>query len=122
MTDNARIISDFIEAWSRLDPDELASYFTDDGVYHNMPVQAVAGRDAVRAMIKGFISTWTDTDWEIRTLLASGDTVIVERVDRTKTTSGDVDLPCVGVFEMQDGRIREWRDYFDLGTYANAMK
>lgn len=122
MTDNARIVSDFIEAWSRLDPDELASYFTEDGVYHNMPVQAVAGRDAVRAMIKGFISSWTETQWEIRTLLASGDTVVVERVDRTRTTSGDVDLPCVGVFEMQDGRIREWRDYFDLGTYANAMK
>ena len=26
-----------------------------------------------------------------------------------------------GGFEMGDGRITSWRDYFDLGTYFNAM-
>jgi limonene-1,2-epoxide hydrolase len=31
-----------------------------------------------------------------------------------------VDLPCCGVFEMTDGKIRVWRDYFDLGTYTRA--
>jgi limonene-1,2-epoxide hydrolase len=32
-----------------------------------------------------------------------------------------VDLPCAGVFEMQGGKIKVWRDYFDLGTYVKAM-
>lgn len=122
MHDNARIVRDFIHAWSRLDADELADFFTEDGVYHNIPIQAVVGRENVRAMIKGFLGSWQETDWEIRTLLASGDTVVVERVDRIKSSAGDVDLPCVGVFEMHDGRIREWRDYFDLGTYTKAMQ
>lgn len=121
MHDHARIVREFIAAWSRLDADELAEYFTDDGVYHNMPLQAVGGRDNVHAMIKGFIASWTETEWEIRSLLASGDTVIVERIDRIRSSAGNVDLPCVGVFEMEDGRIREWRDYFDLNTYAKAM-
>ncbi len=31
MTNNAQVIRDFIGAWSRLDPEELASYFTADG-------------------------------------------------------------------------------------------
>jgi limonene-1,2-epoxide hydrolase len=48
--------------------------------------------------------------------------VVRERTDRTKTTQGDVDLPCVGVFGMREGRITVWRDYFDLATYMNAMK
>jgi len=26
------------------------------------------------------------------------------------------------VFEMRDGRIAEWRDYFDLGTFMQAMQ
>ena len=36
---NKAVVKAFIEAWSRLDPDELASYFTEDGVYHNMPIE-----------------------------------------------------------------------------------
>ena len=48
--------------------------------------------------------------------------IATERVDRTKTTAGDVDLPCVGVFEMENGRIKVWRDYFDMATYTNAMR
>lgn len=120
--DNRQIILEFLEAWTRLDADELAGYFTDDGVYHNMPTDPVAGRDNVRNFIAGFSSTWTETVWEVLNVVADGDVVIAERVDRTKTTQGNVDLPCVGVFEMQDGKIRVWRDYFDLNTYMSAMQ
>lgn len=122
MTDNERIIRDFIDAWSRLDPAELAGYFTEDGCYYNIPTEPVRGRDNVEQFIRGFTSTWTATDWELVSIAASGERVFAERVDRTKTTQGDVDLPCVGVFEMQDGKIREWRDYFDLNTFMQAMK
>jgi limonene-1,2-epoxide hydrolase len=31
-----------------------------------------------------------------------------------------VDLPCCGVFEMKGGKIKVWRDYFDLGTYTRT--
>ena len=32
-----------------------------------------------------------------------------------------VELPCCGVFEMQAGKIKVWRDYFDLDTYMKAV-
>lgn len=32
-----------------------------------------------------------------------------------------VDLPCLGVFEMEDGKIKVWRDYFDMATFAGGM-
>jgi len=47
--------------------------------------------------------------------------VIAERVDRTKAGHKAVDLPCTGVFELENGKIKVWRDYFDLATYARAM-
>jgi limonene-1,2-epoxide hydrolase len=47
--------------------------------------------------------------------------VIVERLDRTKAGDKAVDLPCTGVFELENGKIKVWRDYFDLGTYAKGM-
>jgi limonene-1,2-epoxide hydrolase len=122
MPDNERIVRDFIAAWSRLEPAELASYFTEDGCYHNIPSEPVRGRDNVERFIRGFTATWTSAEWELVSIGACGDRVYAERVDRTKTSEGDVELPCLGVFEMRDGKIREWRDYFDLNTYMQAMK
>jgi limonene-1,2-epoxide hydrolase len=119
--DNETVIRDFIRAWSRLDPEELAGYFTQDGVYHNMPAGPVQGRENVKQMIAGFIASWTETEWEVLHLLSQGDVVIAERVDRTKAGDKAVDLPCTGVFEMEKGKIKVWRDYFDLATYAKAL-
>ena len=122
MDTNEKIIRDFIAAWSRLDVKELLEFFTDDGCYHNMPMQPAKGRKNVEQLISGFLSTWTETQWEIINIASSGNIVIAERVDKTKTTGGNVDLPCVGVFELENGKIKEWRDYFDMGTYTGAMQ
>jgi limonene-1,2-epoxide hydrolase len=46
---------------------------------------------------------------------------MVERVDHTRAGEKSVALPCLGVFEMQDGKIRVWRDHFDLGTYPRVL-
>jgi limonene-1,2-epoxide hydrolase len=118
---NAEIIREFVAAWSRLDPKELAGYFAEDGVYHNMPMGPVGGRDNVEQLIRGFTASWTETTWEIVSMAAEGDLVFVERLDRTHAGEKTVDLPCLGVFEMQDGKIKVWRDYFDLGTYTRAL-
>ena len=121
-TGNVAIIREFIEAWSSLDADRLAEYFTDDGTYHNMPTEPVSGKENVREFIRGFLATWTETQWDILHILGDGDVVVAERLDRTKTSLGNVDLPCTGVFEMSGGKIRVWRDYFDLNTFMSAMK
>ena len=120
--DNERIIREFIAAWSRLDATELAGYFAEDGVYHNMPTGPVEGRSNIERFIAGFIAPWTQTTWEILHLMSEGNVVIAERIDRTKAGDKGVDLPCTGVFEMEDGEIKVWRDYFDLGTYAKGMR
>ena len=119
--DNVAIITGFIGAWSRLDPDELAAYFAEDGCYHNIPTGPVSGRDNVRNMIAGFTANWTETEWELLNIVGAGDVVIAERLDRTKAGVKSVDLPCTGVFEMENGKIKVWRDYFDMATFANAM-
>ena len=47
--------------------------------------------------------------------------VVAERIDRTRVGDKPVDLPCCGVFQLEGGKIKLWRDYFDLGTYRNAL-
>ncbi len=121
-THNEQVVLDFIEAWSRLDVDELVQFFCDDGTYHNMPLKPVTGRDALRPFIAAFLKGWTSTRWEVLNLVSNGDVVIAERLDRTIVGDKPVNLPCCGVFEMQDGRIKIWRDYFDMGTYSSALR
>ena len=119
--DNEVIVRDFISAWSRLNPSELASYFSEEGVYHNMPNKAVVGRSDIEQFIGGFIRPWESTEWEVISLLADGDIVMVERLDRTVVAGSPVNLQCFGYFELTDGKITLWRDYFDLTTYTTAL-
>jgi len=122
MSENTKLIEEFCAAWSRLDPSELAGYFTDDGVYHNMPAAPVQGRAEIEQFIRDFAGSWTETRWEIVNLAETGDVVIAERVDRTRAGDKAIDLPCTGVFEIRNGKIACWRDYFDLDTYMRAMQ
>jgi limonene-1,2-epoxide hydrolase len=42
--------------------------------------------------------------------------VFLERLDRHHLKDRWVELPVTGVFEVRDGRITYWRDYFDAQT------
>lgn len=118
---NEQLIRDFIAAWPRLNTDEIVGFFAPDGIYHNMPMQPVQGTEALRAFIAGFLAGWTWTQWEVLNLMSAGDVVIAERVDHIKVGDKPIDLPVVGVFEIAGGRIKAWRDYFDLATYMKAL-
>lgn len=118
---NEQIVREFIAAWSRLDPEELVGYFAEDGTYFNMPATPITGHENLRKFISGFLASWDKTDWEILNLLASDDIVMVERMDRTVVGGRPVDLPCFGIFEMENDKIKVWRDYFDLATFTKAV-
>jgi limonene-1,2-epoxide hydrolase len=121
MDANEQVIRNFIEAWSRLDPEELAGYFAEDGVYQNMPAGAVSGRTNVENFIRGFSASWTETTWDLLNIVSSEAVVIAERLDRTRAGDKSVELPCVGVFELEAGKIKVWRDYFDIATYQKGL-
>jgi limonene-1,2-epoxide hydrolase len=81
----------------------------------------VSGHENLRKFIGGFLKGWTATEWDIINIVSRGNVVIAERLDKTRLGDKKVDLPCVGVFEIQNGRIKVWRDYFDLATYTKAI-
>jgi len=121
MRSNEEIVRDFIAAWSRLDVDEIVGFFTPDGTYHNMMNKPVSGHENLRKFIGGFIKDWTQTTWDVLNIVSQGDIVMAERLDRTRLGAKSVDLPCCGVFELTEGKISIWRDYFDLPTYTRVF-
>jgi limonene-1,2-epoxide hydrolase len=48
------VVTEFCKKWLTADPDELAGYFTEDAVYHNIPMAPVQGREAIKEFIAGF--------------------------------------------------------------------
>ena len=86
-----------------------------------MPTAPITGRANVEQMIRRFTGNWTATTWDLLNIACAGHIVMAERVDRTRAGDKAVDLPCVGVFELADGKIKVWRDYFDLATYQRGL-
>ncbi|MDP1670610.1 MAG: limonene-1,2-epoxide hydrolase family protein, partial [Alphaproteobacteria bacterium] len=52
---------------------------------------------------------------------ASGGVVMTERTDKFLMNGQWLELPVMGVFEIKDGKIAKWRDYFDLGQFQTQV-
>lgn len=125
MTTPDELVRAFIAALSRRDIDTAATMVTADFEYDNVPVGKAHGPDGLRATLTGFFAMLEDVDWEILRQTSSGDltrgTVLNERDDRVQIAGEWRSLPVAGVFEIVDGRITLWRDYFDRATLMTLM-
>ena len=115
------VVNAFLKAASARDYDTALPMLTDDVEYQNMMLPAVHGKAAVRETLEALLALCTGSEWVVHRELAGGDLVMNERTDRFEMGGIWVDLPVAGVFELRDGRIALWRDYFDLPTIMNAM-
>jgi limonene-1,2-epoxide hydrolase len=121
MGKNGELVRSFCRAWSRTDAGELMGFFAEDAVYHNVMLPPLRGKAAIEAGVRAFLGGWSDVDWELLHVVEDGDVVMAERVDRGRANGKPFALPVVGVFEIEAGKIRAWRDYFDLATYTKAV-
>ena len=115
------IVRRFCTAWSNINADELAEYFTDDAVYHNIPIAPVTGRDTIKSTIAGFTGGVEKIEFRLRNIVADGPIVLTERVDVFVLPSGTIELPVMGTFELRDGKIAAWRDYFDMNQFMTQL-
>ena len=58
-----------------------ASYFADDIVYHNIPMDPAEGIEATMAVIDMFVGMCEAMEFEIHHLASDGSTVLTERTD-----------------------------------------
>ena len=118
MPDAMQVVRDFCAAWEARDQQRILDAFTDDGVYHNMPMPPAAGKAAIAALLGIILGPATEVKFEIKHIVAAGDVVMTERVDRFVINGKPVELPVMGAFEVRDGKIAAWRDYFDMATWT----
>ncbi len=117
-----QLVTDFCKLWASPDPDELATYFTEDATYHNIPMAPVQGREAIREFIAGFLAAFDGIDFNVHRQVSNGPLVMNERTDvMRRKDGGEIPLPVMGVFEVHNDRIAAWRDYFDMAAITSAF-
>jgi limonene-1,2-epoxide hydrolase len=118
-------VTRFCEAWKDVDLDKIVAFFSDDAVYHNIPLDPVTGREAIRATIASFTPGIDRIEFEVRHIAASsngnGNVVLTERIDRFFSPDRTIEIPVMGTFELADGEITAWRDYFDLNQFMSQL-
>ena len=121
MDEPLEIVTSFCAAWAEVDVDKIVAFLSEDAVYHNIPLDPAIGRDAIKAMIAGFTVGVDRIEFEIRNIAVNGNVVLNERVDRFFAPERTIELPVMGTFEVTDGLITAWRDYFDLNQFMSQL-
>ena len=115
------IVTKFCKSFETGDAAGAIALLADDCVYHNIPLEPLRGKDAIAQTLAGFGQMLGSIVFEIRHQVAKGDVVMNERVDWfTPPGKPKYGLPVTGVFEVKNGKITAWRDYFDTRQFSQG--
>ncbi len=118
MADAKQTVREFCAAWEAMDRQRILDAFTDDAIYHNMPMAPAQGKDAINGLLGFILTPASSVRFEIKHIVGEGDIVLTERVDTFQMGDKTVALAGMGVFEVRDGKIAAWRDYFDMASWT----
>ena len=117
----AETVDAFLAAICAGDLERALTMVSDDVVYDNVPIGPVTGPEGIRQVLGGFLASATGTDWVVHRQVADATTVMNERTDRFELGGEWRELRVMGVFEVHDGAITLWRDYFDMAELQRLM-
>jgi limonene-1,2-epoxide hydrolase len=121
-TDPETVVRNMLKAWEARDLDAIMEYFDDEAVYQNVPLDPVSGPEKIREFIGGILCWFLHIDVVIHNQISDGEIVMNERTDTVRGEAGkDVPLRVMGIFKIRDGKVVEWRDYFDSATLTQVF-
>jgi len=103
-------VSTSLASLGTMGAEDLAAFFTDDAVWHNIPLAPVTGRDDIATTIASFTTGIESIEFRVRNIASDGPVVLTEQVDVFKLPDKSIELPVMGTFEVRDGKIAAWRD------------
>lgn len=123
MSANTDLISQFVSSFQDKDVDKILEYFTEDAVYTNIPMDPPnRGKAEIRVILEMFMGMAEAMEFVVHHQSETADGVVMnERSDRFFVNGQWITLPVMGVFEIDNGKIKAWRDYFDLNQFTSQM-
>jgi limonene-1,2-epoxide hydrolase len=119
---SAETVERFIQAIERRDLDAAMALLHHDCEYDNVPIGPVRGHAAIRSILEPVVDRSDEVRWPVQRSAASDTVVFNERLDRFRVGERWIEIAVTGVWEVHDGLITLWRDYFDLDTYRRQQQ
>lgn len=121
-TSPSDVVRRFLDLLATGDVDAAVDLLGADVHYINVPLPPMRGRERVRRAFKA-ATRFSGSAFEvyIHTLASEGNTVLTERTDVLIWGPLRVQLWVCGRFDVQEGRIALWKDYFDWAYFTVAV-
>ncbi|MGH3961094.1 limonene-1,2-epoxide hydrolase [Mycobacterium sp.] len=116
---NTSTVEVFLNALADEDFDTAGSVLADDLVYQNVGLPTIYGRDRAMKLFRRMEGR-AAFEVKIHRVAADGAAVLTERTDALIFGPLRLQFWVCGVFEVHDGRITLWRDYFDFYDMLKA--
>ncbi|WP_373424918.1 limonene-1,2-epoxide hydrolase family protein [Mycobacterium simiae] len=118
--DNTRTVENFLNALQNADFDTVAAVLDDNLVYENVGFSRIrGGHRTVRLLRK--MERRLGFEVKIHRIAADGAAVLTERTDALIFGPLRLQFWVCGVFEVRNGKITLWRDYFDFYDMTKAL-
>lgn len=118
--DNIRTVEGFLYALQDEDFETADAALADDLLYENVGYSKIRGG---RKVTKLFRKMEGRIGFEVKfhRVAADGTAVLTERTDALILGPVRLQFWVCGIFELRDGRITLWRDYFDTLDFLKAI-
>ncbi|MGZ4711969.1 MAG: limonene-1,2-epoxide hydrolase family protein [Acidimicrobiia bacterium] len=116
------IVNTFMARITALDFDGAFGLVAADIEYDNVPIGKVEGPDGIRSVFAQLDAMGVDgMEWVVHRQVAGEVIVMNERTDKFRAHGKWAEVAVAGVFEVHDGVITLWRDYFDMNAMTAAI-
>lgn len=115
------VAEEMVQAWNNREWERVYELFAEDGVLHSVMVEPIRGRENIRARLSVLTEGIEQIELRIRNMGVVNDVVMLERVDDFVFNGKHGSIPVVGVMEIADGKVTQWREYYDHATLAAAL-
>lgn len=110
-----------VQAWNAMDWEASFQLFAEDGVLHSMMIEPIVGRDAVRRRILALVEGLEWIELRVNAMGVIDGRVFFERLDVFRYKGRDCAVPVVGIMDIDGGKVRLWREYYDRGDLLRQM-
>jgi limonene-1,2-epoxide hydrolase len=114
------VVTDFLNAMQESDPETVISLAADDIVYSNVSLPTIRGKDRFARAARTYYRYNFGFQVIVHRIAQNGSSVLTERTDAVFVGPFRMQFWVCGVFEVHDGRVTLWRDYFDWRDTAFA--
>jgi len=115
-----QVVERFLFALQDKDFDLVQDLLDDNILYENVSVSRIRGRGKVVKLLRGLGGPHMGFEVKIHRSAVDGTSVLNERTDAVRFGRFRMQFWVCGVFEVREGRITLWRDYFDFYDMTKA--